>query len=168
MQIRRTSLLSAVLVGAMCCLASRSLGAPNAEPAGEGDRKQADDRQPTTKSAERGSAETAAKGFIDGLVKQDADALARVIAPGEDGSAEERAKLTLQGKGSLRGIAGAVKKGEKIWAGKVESGPAGEGPQIARVHLLRKGKRGDDRSAGSLEVVKGEDGWRVNDWDMPH
>ena len=74
----------------------------------------------------------------------------------------------MQNKGQLRGIAQVVAKGEKIWTAKTDMAPPQEGPRMARVHLLRKGKRGDERSAGSLEVVEGNDGWRVNDWDMPH
>jgi hypothetical protein len=68
----------------------------------------------------------------------------------------------------VRGIAGVVARGEKIWTGNVELGPPRAGPPVARVHLLRTGKRGDQRGAGSLEVLHLDDGWRVDDWDVPH
>jgi hypothetical protein len=165
---RRRAISFGILVIALSFIAATSFAAPDNKPPGGGDPKHGAKTKPSTRPSERGSAEAAAKGFIEALKKRDEDALAGVIAAGDDGSAVERAKLTLKGKGSFRGIVGVIGKGEKIWTGKLEASPADVKPPVARVHLLRKGKRGDDRSAGSLEVIKAEDGWRVNDWDMPH
>src|SRR5687767_10655999 len=76
---------------------------------------------PATQAAlEPDSARGTAARLLEALEAKDEAALVKLIAPGKDGSAKERAKQTLVGKGKLGRLHGAIRWGAKFSVSREE------------------------------------------------
>jgi hypothetical protein len=123
-------------------------------------------REGAAARAARGSPRAAAEYFLAALRRRDAVALAGVLAPGKDGTAEERVAQTLGGKGKLRSLDAALRQGIQLAPGvEVRSKPE-DGREVVKVALDLTDARGvTHEAAAALEVFKFDDGWRVDDFD---
>ena len=92
--------------------------------------------------------------------------MAQVVAPGKDGTSEQRAAQTLEGKGKLRNLAAAITAGTKLAPGRQAAADPEDGREVVKLALDLTDDAGKTfKDAAALEIFKFEDGWRVDDFD---
>ena len=108
---------------------------------------------------DRSSAAAAVDCALAAIGRRDAGVLDQVVAP--------RARGALDGKGKLKGLAAAVGQGVTLKRGAERPGPTEDGRQVVVVSLDRiDGSGGTQATAARLNVMKFDDGWRVEDFDQ--
>ena len=140
--------------------------APAASPAAPIPSHDVPPGEPSPGSVARESPRAAAEFLLAALRRRDAVAMAQVVAPGKEGTAEHRVAQTLDGKGKLRSLAAALRDGVRLAPGREVPSRPEDGREVVKILLDLTDADGTNYAdAAALEVFKFEDGWRVDDFD---
>jgi hypothetical protein len=127
-------------------------------------------RATPTASHEAHEAYLTALAFLGFAQQREEAGLARLIPPGKEGSPQERANLTLQRKGKLGGLVAALDGGAKLSIGEQKPGKPEDGRPVVRafVNAVDIGTNNGQlrKNVAVLNLVRFEDGWRVDDWTL--